>query len=311
MRLSLVVALCFVSAAQAAIFGEDDIADVRTGSAWDQAARSTATAVLRTMLLPNGDGTHRIDVSKVEGLCKGERFAGETSISMSCSGFLVGPDLLATAGHCVYAVNTPTRTIRNEPGLACEAFKWVFDYQYDAQGKVNTDRVPESKIFGCKRIVFATQTSRSPFPDYALIQLDRPVPGRAPFKIGTGTPRLGDELHMIGNPYGTPKKVTTGGRVVLNNLKRETFITTLDAFEGNSGSAVFNRSKELVGILVGGTPSWNSYERSPGQCEVLNRCDENRLHCGRPDPDTSVFPEFQALGSEVQRIDPIRRLLGR
>lgn len=297
------------SFSHAAIFGVDSRENITPGSKWDELARSTAISVIVTTIQNNGNGTYKVETGKQSDLCPEERFRNEPIISMSCSGFLVGPDLLATAGHCMYAINRPNEEIENEEEFTCKVFDWVFDYQVKNDGKVNSTKILAKDIYHCKKIVFAAQHSKKPFSDFALIQLDRPVVGRKPLPIAKIPPALGDVLHMIGHPFGTPTKISTGGRVILNNPVRSTFITTLDAFGGNSGSAVFNNRNELVGILAAGTPSQNTYTDEIRQCELVNRCDDNAKNCKHPDADPSVFPEFQAVGSEVQRIDALSKFL--
>jgi hypothetical protein len=55
----------------------------------------------------NGDGTSTLQTSNFgtdKNLCVGERFRDQP-VGAFCSGFLVGPDIIATAGHCVNADN--------------------------------------------------------------------------------------------------------------------------------------------------------------------------------------------------------------
>ncbi len=120
---------------------------------------------------------------------------------------------------------------------------------------------------------------------------------------------LGSKHFMIGHPFGTPKKMADQGIVLLNQSTKSTFVTNLDASEGNSGSPVFNDKNEVVGILVSGTPSANTYYDSKNKCERVNRCDEKGNQCMLPDKDNSIFPGFQIVGSDVQRIAPLIELI--
>lgn len=304
-----ILSLFVTFAANAAIFGADDRQILTPLSPQAPLGRSVAIAVLSSNYKTQPNGTIDLDVDAQGNLCQAERFQKQPSLSYSCTAFLVGPDLIATAGHCVYAVNTPNETLEHETELACKSFLWLFDYQTDSRGVTKTKGLPASNLYRCKEIVYGVQHEKAPFDDYALIRLDRPVVGRTPFKIATNEPGIASQLFMIGHPFGTPLTITRNGRVTLSNPARTSFVTSLDAFEGNSGGPVFNANQEIVGILVGGTPSLNTYEDATAKCERYNRCNEDGTKCSLPDKDTSIFPGFQKVGSDVQRIAPIRELL--
>lgn len=128
--------------AHAAIFGKDDRTDVTPHSVFSILGRSVAVAVLSANIEPSTTkmGTFKLNTDTLDGLlCPDERFAQDPSLSYSCSGFLVAPDLLVTAGHC--QVNTGES--RNEPGMYCEAFGWLFGYQRDASGNVSSTWIVE------------------------------------------------------------------------------------------------------------------------------------------------------------------------
>ena len=67
-------------------------------------------------------------------LCEGERFGDEPSIA-TCTGFLIGEDLLATAGHCMTGPAT------------CASSAWVFDYRTDAIGSFRDPHVLATSVF--------------------------------------------------------------------------------------------------------------------------------------------------------------------
>lgn len=284
------------------------------GSPFAALAKPTAVAVLSANWKINQAGTIDLAVDPQTALCKNERFVDHPSLQYSCTGFLVAPDLLATAGHCVYAVNTPNQERRHETKDGCENFAWLFDYNPNAAGKTQVSGIPQDRMYRCKEIIYAVhKESKMPFTDYALIRLDRPVKGRTPFKINTGALTTSMSLSAVGYPFGTPAKVSNSGRVRLNNAARASFITTLDVFEGNSGGPVLNMANEVVGILVGGTPMYNTYEDKAARCERVNRCSEDGSACKRADTaeDLDYLRKhgLQAIGSEVMRIQPIVDLM--
>ncbi len=61
------------------------------------------------------------------------------------------------------------------------------------------------------------------------------------------------EVYIIGHPCGLPLKVAAHPKSVVTKALPTTFVARLDAFGGNSGSPVFNRSTHRVeGILIEG-----------------------------------------------------------
>lgn len=171
--------------------------------------------------------------------CPGTRFVEQPNPSM-CSGFLIAPDLIVTAGHCAEIENM------------CDEFRWVFDYNVDKDSQLAGVDVKEENIFKCKRIV-SNLLSEILGLDYAVIQLDRKVPGRMPLEINNSTKIANNQsVLVIGNPSGLPTKVADGANV-RDNSPSTFFSANLDTFAGNSGSAVFNAETGVVeGILVRG-----------------------------------------------------------
>lgn len=192
-------------------------------------------------------------------ICKDERFTNQPQASV-CSGFLVSSNLLVTAGHC----------ITNQKD--CDDYKWVFDYKADSKsGKVSN--LDSSSVYSCKKIVDRKLTSKHDLlsikgesitedditqddlvgpNDYALIELTKKVTGRKALKVRK---KVGLEeetkLVLIGYPSGLPAKISAGAEV--KQIFETYFESNLDAFGGNSGSAVINESSgEVEGILVRG-----------------------------------------------------------
>lgn len=304
----MILPLLYACLAQAAIFGADDRALVTPSSGYAEAGRAVAVAVLSSSIEPSPTrmGAYKISPGGFRKyLCAEERFVEQPSLSYACSGFLVAPDLLVTAGHCM--VNTGET--RDESGMYCSVYGWLFDYQNDESGHTRTDGIPADKYYTCSKILYAVNDEKPPFRDYALVKLDRPVVGRKPLLMASAPVAVGDALSMLGFPLGMPLVSADHARVVFDNPARSSFLTTLDAFGGNSGSVVLNARGEAAGILVGGNPIYDSYVDMGAGCERWNRCDEDGQNCRRPDPDTRVFPNYQGVGSDVQRIAPIRELI--
>ena len=303
-HLTLLVLFLTLSA-KAVVFGVDDREAIRTGSPSYALSRSTAIAVLSANWKVVRDNRLELDVDKFDLMCSSERFATDPSLSYACSGFLVSPDTIVTAGHCM--VNTGVS--QHDTDIYCPVFSWLFDYNLDATGQINPKDLSADNLYKCKEVVFAVKDEKAPFRDYAIIKLDRKVVGRSPLKLAQRDLAPGELVSMIGYPLGTPAKRSAPASQLLNRASRQSFITSLDAFGGNSGSVVFNSKNEVTGILVGGTPVESFFQKPGTNCQVFNRCDQAGTSCSVPDEDVSLFPGYQRLGSEVQRISPVRALL--
>ena len=197
--------------------------------------------------------------TKVHGiqqrLCRGERFFDQ-SAAASCSGALVAPNIILTAGHCI------------EDQLDCNQMSIVFGFALKQEG-ASVETIPGSEIYRCRKILRTSQGEKDDRPDYALVQLDRPVPNHAPLELNFSPIPEGTPLLVIGHPSGLPAKVASGAHV--QSITENYFRADLDTFSGNSGSAVFNaRTRKIEGILVRGAPDW---VRNPeDQCLTARRC---------------------------------------
>lgn len=186
-------------------------------------------------------------------VCAEEKFSQQNSIAR-CSGFLVGPDLLVTAGHCVSSQSH------------CDGYSWAFDYRTD---EIADGEIEKSKVYKCKKILVQALDSAAK-SDYALIQLDRAVADRKPLSFRkSGKVATGAGLVVIGHPSGLPTKIAAGA-TVQDNSHDQFFKSDLDTFGGNSGSAVFDtKTGSVEGILVRGA---KDYVMSPKGCLVVNKC---------------------------------------
>lgn len=229
-------------------------------------------------------------LGQAENICQGEAFVDQP-VAPICSGFLVGPDLLVTAGHCYKSFATPEQV--------CKSFAWVFDYNKKTPGADPTKNMSLNNIYLCKSIVEAQMSNTV---DFSIIRLDRKVVGRAPLKFrDSGKVANSTELVVIGHPTGLPTKVSPNGKIT-KNTEPTTISTTLDTFHGNSGSAVFDAKSGMVeGILIQGKTDYRpSIASNPDSCMVVNKCDETAKNCAAGNEGGTI-----ANGEVVLRIDLI------
>ncbi len=191
-------------------------------------------------------------------LCQEEKFYKQPTGSF-CSGFLIGPDIVVTAGHC----------IRNE--YNCETVRLVFGYSYNDYSN-DPLILPTENLYRCSELIHSEANGVSG-SDYAIMKLDRPVKNFEPLPIRTtGRVDSKDELTVIGYPSGLPGKLAHGG-IIRENDNDIYMVTTLDTYGGNSGSAVFNRNSRLIeGILVRGDTDFVYDPES--QCRRSNVCQD-------------------------------------
>ncbi len=205
-----------------------------------RAADSVVAIVNARQLSKQGDGSWTLSTESYQkeyDLCGSEPFVNQP-IGCHCSGFLVAPDVIATAGHCVESL----ADLRKK--------RFVFGFRMlDAQTARTT--FPGDDVYSGVRLLGRRLTATG--PDWALIRLDRPCIGRTPLALRrTGTIRSRQRLFVIGHPCGLPQKYAKGAEV-RDNSPKAFFVANLDTYGGNSGSPVFNAQNTTVeGILVRG-----------------------------------------------------------
>lgn len=290
--------------ALAAIFAEDSMSPILPSNR-SQLGSSIAIALLKGTVTVNAKGSVDIASDPLGGyLCPEEKFSRNGSIQYACTGFLVGPDLLLTAGHCVYARGE----LKHETKDFCPLFDWMFDYRLTDAGKMRSENFPAENLYHCKEIIYAVEESSMPYRDYALIRLDREVKGRKPLKLSRQSPVIGEPVRMAGHPLGMPAYLSDRGQVT-TTASPNSFLTNLDAVDGFSGSPIVNHRDEVIGILVAGTPSASLVMDEKRQCARINRCNWQGTRCTQMDEDTSRFIDYLGVGSQGQRVLEVAELV--
>lgn len=255
------------SRAHAAIYGDDSrkeaVADI---SVTEQALRATAILVPRRSfdLTPQESGDllklRTFNIDDRHKLCEADRF-GKQPAPGFCAAFLVGPDIMVTAGHCI-----------NSASL-CQNTAVLFDFVADSAGKVPTS-FKNDQVFLCEEII-ASRTDVSTGIDVSVFRLDRSIMDRKPFTINSlRTAEKKESVHALGFPYGGPAKVIEDAVVRRVAKDQSFFVANIDGFVGNAGSPVFSKEQALLGFIVRGDQ--NLKESSAGGCFEQPKCRETQ-----------------------------------
>jgi hypothetical protein len=259
-----------LKARQRAVYGTDDrketmdIADRRTLPL----AEASAALVTASDLTATAGGGFRLRTTSYQEeyqLCDREPFAKQP-LGCFCSGVLVAPDVIATAGHCLKKASDLPR------------MRIVFGFRMIDTATARTE-FPAKDVYEPVQIIDRVYTETG--ADWALLRLDRPVVGRTPVAVRSAG-KVGDResIFVIGHPCGLPQKVAGKARV-RDNRPSSHFAANLDTYGGNSGSPVFSGdSYQLEGLLVRGQTDFVAV----GGCNV-----------------SMVFPTTGAGGEDVMR----------
>ena len=248
------------------IYGSDDRHELYEES--DPEIRRIAYSTLALIDLSNlkdlGDGTIAIRIENYGQryhLCSTERFR-EQDTAAFCSGFLVAPELVMTAGHCIRDL------------LNCQQTAFVFGFAYSTPYS-QPAIVRQKDVYYCRELI--RRVAELDGIDFAIIRLDRPVRDREPLRLRrSGTILPGDELTVLGHPAGLPLKIASGAQVRSIHPKGY-FIANLDTYGGNSGSPVINlRDREVEGILVRGEQDYVLTEENGYGCFISNQCADDQ-----------------------------------
>lgn len=242
-----------------AIFGEDDRQELYSVEArWREAGRSIAGKVSKDHLAGRGSYWELQGTPLSQKECPGNRFADQITVP-SCTGFLVKPDLLVTAAHCIKSQDD------------CDNYYWVFEYALAGAGDKNYTKAVADRVYRCERIVSRNYREFGDV-DYAILKLDRPVEGREPLKLALdAVAHTGQELVNIGNSNGLPLKFKDSAKVINVKAGGLAFESEMDTFGGDSGSPVFDSGTgEVIGITSSGHA--DHYHDGVNTCRQLKVC---------------------------------------
>lgn len=252
-----------------AVYGLDDRQDFYQVSADLQSlGRAVCLIVNDGEVIDNGDGTFTLITqplaTRVAGksggtpLCPTERFADQPTAGF-CTGVLVAPDVIATAGHCVL------------DALTCSRSLFIFDFHMISVSEARTTFVA-GQIYRCLGLIEGRRAASPGGADWALLKLDRQAFDRLPMTLtGDALVLSGEAMLLLSHPSGLPLKYA-GPALVRDALNEDSFQADFDAFEGSSGGAVLsNGLRQLEGIFNAGNLD---YVPGPAGCLVANVCPE-------------------------------------
>jgi hypothetical protein len=175
----------------------------------------------------------------------------------------------AFSSQPIAGIGTAFMTGEQEFMSACHVFEdsishYAIVFGFEMTNKVGAFEtyIPVRDVYYPSEIIYKDEEL-----DVITIRLDRQT-NRPILKLFNGPVSKGTEIYMIGYPCGLPQKIALNARVFSDDELYH-FYTTLDAFQGNSGSPVFSMdTHEVIGILVSGEVDyvWN------GGCNQTTIC---------------------------------------
>ena len=168
----------------------------------------------------------------------------------SCSGSLVGPDLILTNAHCVMDLNTKA--------------------QYDVTTiKINMEYLSENQIGNFQAQVVGP-VAVNPDLDYALLRLNNKIGKHYGWlELDDTTPTSGNVM-VIQHPYGREKEVS---RVDSEIAQYDQVVLHYyaDTEPGSSGSPVFSENgRKIIALHRAGTCREENIDTVAGGCKIYD-----------------------------------------
>jgi V8-like Glu-specific endopeptidase len=232
------------------VFGVDNRSEARDAVVFKDMVRATAVMIHKSKIKGNKvySETLRTRLSRQFGVStfhENVKFLDQPTCA-TCTGFLIAPDILVTAGHCIEKMED------------AEDYVWIFDFtidkNYNSFGGYFT--IDPNEIYEVKEVMGAYFQSVSTYTDYSFLRLNKKS-DRPPYQFRTsGKIASYTNVFTIGSPTGLPLKLADDAWVVSNSYEKW-FRNSIDGFPGNSGGPVFNEYGLIEGIHVRGAVELN------------------------------------------------------
>jgi len=232
----------------AIIFGPDDRAEVNSGLTPMEAMVNAATATM----IKKDNLSAFISLEEKSNVCSDQKFSNQNAIG-ECTAFLVAPNLLMSAGHCMYVDGNDYKT-------TCDNMAFAFDFEVGVNNL--------SDVVECEEVIFHRWDPEES-SDYALIKLKETIGDRPYLKLSKNIYK-GQELLSVGSGLGLPKKISRTGKV--QKYKNKHLNYDLDLFGGNSGSPIVDKpTGEVIGVHIYGSP----FDLIGDSCQKYNNTCKN------------------------------------
>lgn len=219
-------------------------------------------------------------------LCGDQKYATQLSVA-NCSGVLISPRHVLTAGHCLSEET-------------CAQYKIVFDFRHDSQHyspNSSSYRIPRENMYSCKNIIAQVTNPGWNQDDYTIVELDRPVSGRHLVKLEAREMQVSEGIYTLGYPLGAALKYAHGR--IREDMNLRTYKAAIDTFSGNSGSPVYDeRNHTLIGLLSGGEADFTSNPQFG--CNLVKVCQSGNCLGERVFKTSSI----SALIKKIQLDEP-------
>lgn len=199
-------------------------------------SESVAMVIERKNLNKISENTYQLNTANTLGkqfnLCQGEAFSEQIVVGTGTA-FVVGENKIMTASH---VLQSPLKD-----------YAVIFGYRV-----LNTFGTSESSISADDVYFLSEIIKNDPDLDITIFKTDRPIKRPILASEKSSLLKKGNEIYMLGYPMGLPQKIAINA-TISDESNYQFFYTTLDSFQGNSGSPVFNlKTHKLIGILVSG-----------------------------------------------------------
>lgn len=188
-------------------------------------------------------------LGEVYNLCKDESFYSQPSVG-------VGTTFITDIKHMMTALHVFERPLKY--------YAVVFDYQVISSNGVVNAFIDIDDIYYPETIV-----KKDDDLDIAEFTVDRNFNRpQLEWEPSKDISSKENEVYAMGYPNGIPLKIALNASI-LDNSHWMYFYTSLDSFQGNSGSPVFNFfTNKVIGVLVSGERDY----RFNGQCNQVASC---------------------------------------